>query len=452
MAKRLIDFSNFFSLSKASALVVTDAKLDDTFFLWTFFLMNFRRPVEQEVELRVFITGVKDSGAAICVVKHLFEKAKEYSTNLDSASVCKNVSLRVFASRRPGAQAARHELDTYAPYNDGSDGFPQAEHEIKNLEFWQDLDVKTSKADFVAVIAQFFAFEVIDSSSGAMREGILDYLFPKPGGVLAFQAGFNTKVPGDSAQIIWKSLETKIGQEGGHIVFISNAFSFDKSTGKPGTIDANGSFVGLLKCQSSKIWDHLITAGLRENLLFASDQMAKWLTFMRMDGVDYEKGELGESIKKLITENNLPETKERQAMSIHLKEKFVKEVDDAGGSSSRDVNSVIRLCDTLHRLVQEILGPQIADYLGRAIANMEKFGKTLEATDGQHLTVLLQAEEPVLHPCVLNHDCWPEFPETQPDKSVLWAARSVDVPRSLKWMDRSLGSFEGVKVLDVVGC
>eukprot|EP00435_Cladocopium_sp_Y103_P062709 s347_g24.t1 len=69
----------------------------------------------------------------------------------------------------------------------------------------------------------------------------------------------------------------------------------------------------------------------------------------------------------------------------------------------------------------------------------EKFGKTLEITDGQHFATLLQAEVPVLEPCQLvckDGPMQPQFTEGAASDAtpVTWAVRGVNVPQSFGWI------------------
>merc|ERR1711974_388686 len=90
---------------------------------------------------------------------------------------------------------------------------------------------------------------------------VLDHLVPRAGGVLAFQAGFNTKMPMDVRlqQDIWDRLAAKVNGAGGKIILVSNAFSFGGE--KAGRIETSSSFLVTLKEQSELLWSHLIQAG-----------------------------------------------------------------------------------------------------------------------------------------------------------------------------------------------
>ena len=82
------------------------------------------------------------------------------------------------------------------------------------------------------------------------------------------------------------------------MVFISNRFSFDTTSGRPGNSPPDATYLqNLLECDS-KLWtlavrsckvhelprSHLIDAGLKESSRFAVDQMAKWLTGTNLPG------------------------------------------------------------------------------------------------------------------------------------------------------------------------
>ncbi|CAE7456930.1 unnamed protein product [Symbiodinium natans] len=240
---------------------------------------NFARPAHHKVEVDVFITGIRDSEAAACLAQHVFNAAE--AAVKERGGGCP-IAFRALASKRPAKSAPRHEKDTYAPYRDGSAGFPQAAD--RSLMFWEDLPEEARQADLVGVIAQFFNFE-----------DLLDFIVPKRGGILIFQSGFNTRIPLHAEELVWDALWDKVRRAGAKVAFISNGFSFDKATGKSGVIPPDGEVMKKLerlaphKCENwqekhwqkkhlrDKLRNHLREAGLREALVFSVDQMAKWL-------------------------------------------------------------------------------------------------------------------------------------------------------------------------------
>lgn len=364
------------------------------------------------------------------MAKHLFEAAKQHVATIATGSASPAIALRVLVSKRPAKEAPRHEADTYAPYNTACSGFPQASEERMSLQFWEDLAPEPNRADFVAVIAQFFHFEAVDGETRSVREDILSYIVPKSGGVLAFQMGFNTHVPGGLDQEVWGYLCGKVEHAAANMVFISNSFSFDHDTGKPGVITPSGTFATALVAQASGLWRHLLEAGQKETLLFGSDQMAKWLTFMAMDRVDYAAKDLKGAITEMKARAGVPD-ESRQSVSKHLQSRFLE-----ARASELEVNPVLELCKELHKAASDACGKKVTEYLLRAVTSFEKFGQTLEATDGQHFAVLLQREAPVLFPVGLKQG----DKGMEPDFDIsamknMWAARNVNVPKSLEWME-----------------
>eukprot|EP00435_Cladocopium_sp_Y103_P062097 s347_g23.t1 len=262
--KRLADLTSFFSLEKARATLVSDVKLDDALCLWVFLMQNFARPAHHEVNVDLYVTGVQDGAAAVCLAQHISNAVFE-AARTDGRSLCK-LNFRALASRCPARAAPRHEQDTYAPYreiwlqirpttiimyNDNASGFPQADE--RQLLFWQDLPKEARCADFVGVIAQFFNFEVVDDQ-GQISDDLLDFIVPNPNGILAFQSGFNTRVSSKLEETLWQSLSVKVEKAGAKMVFISNSFSFDKSSGKSGTAPPDAIFLQkLLEC-NQQLW------------------------------------------------------------------------------------------------------------------------------------------------------------------------------------------------------
>ncbi|CAK9063130.1 Exostosin domain-containing protein [Durusdinium trenchii] len=426
---RLSDLTNFFSLEKARAILVSDVKLDDTLCLWTFLMQNFRRPTHHQVEIDLYVTGIQDSAAAVRLARHISDSVRE-AVKVSGRSLC-NLSFRALASRRPARNAPRHEMDTYAPYRDGSLGFPPADEQ---LLFWEDLPKEARSVDFVGVIAQFFNFEVVNDK-GEMSEDILDFIVPNRGGVLAFQSGFNTQVPSNVEEALWQTLSRKVQKAGAKMVFISNRFSFDKASGRPGNAPPDASFLKTLLQCDAKLWSHLRDAGLKESTRFAVDQMAKWLTATEMPGGDYSKNELGSGLAGIKAKYEICEGSPQQVSEGLLKRFLKSHADEA-----QDQNAVLAACRDLQMVVSTACGPEVADYLGRAVANLEKFGQTLECTDGQHFAVLMQTEVALLYPCKLLCDgpMQPHFLEDAGSECVSWAARGVNVPQALGWLENAV--------------
>lgn len=400
--KRLADLTRFFSLEKARATLVSDVKLDDALCLWVFLMQNFARPAHHEVDIDLYVTGVQDGAAAVCLAQHIGNAVFE-AARADGRSLCK-LNFRALASRRPARAAPRHEQDTYAPYRDNASGFPQAD---ERLLYWQDLPKEARCADFVGVIAQFFNFEVVDDQ-GQISDELLDFIVPNANGILAFQSGFNTRVSSKLEETLWQRLSVKVEKAGAKMVFISNSFSFDKSSGKSGTAPPDAIFLQKLLERNQQLWSHLRDAGLKESGRFAVDQMAKWLSGTPMPGVDYSAG-LGSGIAEIKGRYGFPEGSQ-QEVSEYLLKRFLSE----RNSSPEATNPVLSACRDLHAAATAACGSELADYLGRAATNLEKFGKTLEITDGQHFATLLQAKVPVLEPCQLvckDSPMQPQFTE-----------------------------------------
>ncbi|CAE7544482.1 unnamed protein product, partial [Symbiodinium pilosum] len=259
-------------------------------------MYNFARPAHHKVQLDVYITGIRDSEAAACLAQTVFEAAQ---AAVAERGACCPIAFRALASKRPAKSAPRHEKDTYAPFRDGSAGFPQASE--RSLSFWEDLSEEARQADFVGVIAQFFNFEAVEDIN------LLDFIVPKRGGILVFQSGFNTRVPAHAEDLVWGTLIDKVRRAGAKIALISNAFSFDKATGKSGVIPPDGEVMKKLEHLSSTLWTHLREAGLKEALRFSVDQMAKWLTKVPMAGVDFSNSNLDEGLAAIRTKYGIPE-------------------------------------------------------------------------------------------------------------------------------------------------
>jgi len=246
----LAQLSPFFRKQEASASIFTDAKLDDAIFLWTFYLLNFFRPSDHRVRITVNVIGIQDRAAGMSLVRHIFASAKEYAATQSPG--LPDISHCILASKNMPPVAPRHEADTYKPYNVGTAGFPQALEEAETMAFFQTRQARSAPAaDFVAVMAQFFNFE--------LKKCGMDDLIPAEGGVLAFQAGFNTRIPPDlKPEATWQELSAKVQAAGANMVLIRNAFSFVTGGLKPGTMEAASPLFELLRKQSGMLWGHLI--------------------------------------------------------------------------------------------------------------------------------------------------------------------------------------------------
>ena len=118
------------------------------------------------------------------------------------------------------------------------------------------------------------------------------------------------------AHVALAALSCKVEEAGAKMVFISNAFSFDKATGKSGNSAPDAKFLQKLLRLDDQLWslserllphsasclfeesfeaccdsqsfpvlrNHLRDAGLKESGRFSVDQMAKWLCKMPMPG------------------------------------------------------------------------------------------------------------------------------------------------------------------------
>jgi len=426
-AKRLDELCQFFSLEKARAVLVSDVKLDDVLCLWIFLMYNFARPAHHKVEVDVYMTGIRDSEAAACLAQHVFDAAE--AAVKERGGSCP-IAFRVLASKRPAKSAPRHEKDTYAPYRDGSAGFPQASE--RSLAFWEDLPEEARQADLVGVIAQFFNFEVVADTTSLCKD-VLDVIVPKSGGILIFQSGFNTRVPLHAEDVVWGTLSEKVERAGAKIALVSNGFSFDKASGKSGVIPPDGETMKRLERLNPTLWSHLRDAGLKETLRFSVDQMAKWLTKVPMTGVDYSNSDLNSGLAAVRSRHGIPEV---QNVGDVLQEQYLKARQD-----DTKVNPVLSACRELHELANTCCGAAASDYLGRAVSNLEKFGKSLECTDGQHFAALLQSEAAVLEPCQWarkDEMLQPSFLASPAKGQLMWAARNINVPQSLAWMENGL--------------
>jgi len=443
-SKSLDDLSPFFSKSEANAIIVTDCKLDDALCLWYFFLLNFSRPAGHKVNIKVFVIGIQDLPGAEAMVRHIYQEAKAHATKTRRNSLSVNVQFSTFISKSPGPEeACRHEQSCYAPYHDVKSGFPQAK-KAGDLKFFQDLDASTcgGEADFVGILCQFFWHGVLNESTPGQRgpgfnADVFDYIVPKAGGMLAFQMGFNTRLSGNQQEqeAFWGSLRNKMRAAGSKMVFISNVFSFAKGAKKSGTVDPEVEpFVPTLKKQAPKLWDHLFKAGALDSCAFSCDQMAKWVVGFEPRGME-APAKLAGQISKCRDTLQLSDSKDRNEISAMLKAVIVK--------GDEGVAKVLAACSDLYSSASETCGSEKADYLNRAKVGLEKFGRSLEITDGQHFVALFQSRVPVLQPVtamswVEAHECLGPVFGTDNHDGIMWAAKDIDVAQCLGWMEQML--------------
>ena len=214
-----------------------------------FFSLNFSRPAHHTVKIRVYICGNEDVAAGVRLVKDIYAQCLAHAKQVLGDGAGKRISGDVLATRTRAKWSQRHEKFTYEPYhNDEMSGWkPNAKEEEHRLKYWQD--TKAADMDrpaFVAVISQFFASECIKPDTG-LDVNMLDYLVPRPGGVLAFQFGFNTSCPRDKEKDVWDYLIEKIRKAGARIAFVNNNFSFDRRSGKPGEMSIQHTYGVKLK-------------------------------------------------------------------------------------------------------------------------------------------------------------------------------------------------------------
>eukprot|EP00928_Gymnodinium_smaydae_P049260 TRINITY_DN33058_c0_g1_i1.p1 TRINITY_DN33058_c0_g1~~TRINITY_DN33058_c0_g1_i1.p1 ORF type:complete len:485 (-),score=109.57 TRINITY_DN33058_c0_g1_i1:138-1565(-) len=453
--RTLADVSDFFGLHAATAVLVTDAKFDDCLALWIFYQLNLHRPPGHKVDVTVIVIGIQEVSGGVRLCKHLWECARQCASNAGATSA-DAVTVRVLGSRTGSKRAARHEEHLYLPFRSG-----QMWAEVQNsaVEYMQD--EPPVAADFVGVMAQFFNFEVVHKEHPrGMNVSILDHIVPKLGGVLTFQMGFNTNIDfmGDAArqqelrQLVWKELSAKVHDAGAQMLFISNGFSFEDGPEKPGKASPDCAFLKQLQSQSPELWQHILWAGLQETSLFATAQMAKWLSLMPMSDIDYEatglKGALEQFREKVVKDVKLQEDF-GDAVILEEKEKLLRSsLDDQAACSlalreAFCTEELTRVCAELHGIVLRACGEVAADYLNRAHNVLKNFGQTLEITDGQHLTALWQNEVAVLRPvklCLNDRSVmWPVFVESnEGDAPRMWAAKDVNVPLCMRWLERAV--------------
>lgn len=277
--------------------------------------------------------------------------------------------------------------------------------------------------------------------------------------MLVFQTGFNTNMlaPPGLHEELWAYLREKASANAAKIVFISNAFSFAAGARKPGQADPSAApFVEALKSHNPLLWEHLFAAGVCESLKFGTDQMAKWLSFMRMPGVDYAASGLDAPIKAMLEVHSL--TGSQEEISVLLQARFKADI----AEGRRGPAGVVRqFCEELRALVAAKLRPKAADYLGRAVGVFDKFGSTIEITDGQHMVAVLQGREATLHPAdgyittsgqgadatgQLSVQPMPDGVLTGADWP-LWAARNVNPERACQWMDEVVSNPQAAREL-----
>lgn len=447
----------FFQLTDARALVVTDVKIDDTIGLWLFFLQNFRRPASHVVDLKVLITGVQKVRGAAALVRHLFEAAKS-KVSEESAANAKSVTLEVLNSK-PCRFEARHESDTYLPYLSGWEGFPSSAQNAGNTKPVASLEAGDGwSADLVLVIAPYFANESL--LKGKVIKSSLDRLVPKENGTLVFQTGYNTTMHSSTAvhKEVWDHLRENVKSTASRVVFVSNGFSFAPGDKKPGHIDPTVTpFVEDLKKQNPDLWEHMFAAGICESLKFGADQMAKWLSFSRRLEIDFEESGLQKPIQDLRDRHALDGDAEQ--LSKQLQENFKSEL--AAGKRGK-ASPVRRLCEDLRALVAEKIDASTAEYLGRAVTVFDKFGSTLEVTDGEQILAVLQDHTAALYPAdviVMPVDNSPDAKgrmEVQPpvgstkvDAATwpFWFARGLDAKMTTQWLNEAIANPEQARQL-----
>merc|ERR1712045_694407 len=116
--------------------------------------------------------------------------------------------------------------------------------------------------------------------------------------------------------------------------------------------------------------------------------MAVWLAREPQTGVDYEKDGLGASLVTMAAVEQIPLGTAKE-ISLYLKDKFVELQTSL---SIGQKNPICEVAEKMHIVAKDIAGDKPADYLGRAIANFNKYGKSIECTDGIHSIVLMQRE------------------------------------------------------------
>ena len=170
---------HFFATDRATAVIVTDAKLDDVLCLWMFFSLNFSRPAHHTVKIRVYICGNEDVAAGVRLVKDIYAQCLAHAKQVLGDGAGKRISGDVLATRTRAKLSQRHEKFTYEPcHNDEMSGWkPNAAEEKYRLKYWQD--TKAAEMDcpaFVAVISQFFASESIKLDT-SLDVSMLDYVW-----------------------------------------------------------------------------------------------------------------------------------------------------------------------------------------------------------------------------------------------------------------------------------
>ena len=403
--KTMAELCDFYARRDAAATIFTDAKIDDAIMLWEFFLANLWRPAGHAVRVTVAVLGVRDRAAGVALVRHVFAAAQAHAAAAAAPAPLARVSLRVLASANAPEVAPRHEIDTYAPYASKAAGFVAA-GDNEPLRFFQD--EPPAPADLVAVMAQYFKFEGGPSSLAG-----LERLAPRRGGLLVFQAGFNTLVNDAAAEAsVWSVLAAKVGGAGGKIVCVSNAYSFAGPKSER-AMDVSHPFFERLRAQDGVLWGHLLDAGVKESFRFALDQMSKFFAG--------EFGECGGARARLGAELACDAGAPRARASAELAERF-----------RADPAALTALCASVHAAVAEACGERRAEYLRRAVGALENYGRAIEITDGQHFACVMQREARVLWPCRAPANGSVEF--TAEEGGVFWAARGVSGPQSFAWM------------------
>ena len=453
--------SDYWTKPDASCALYTDAKIDDALFLWTFCLSNLWRPSKHRVAITINVMGICDRGAGVSLVKHLWACARRYAASVAPNRPLATVHVDVLASRNVPRQAPRHEIDLYT----FPPGWPPVEKESA-LTYFQDDDASPKPADLVIVISQYFLLEVGPSLAE------LDRLTPCRGGVLAFQAGFNTATRDASqGRAIWSTLAARARARSAPIICISNAYSF--SAAPPSReMDLAHPFFSSLRQQDASLWDHLLTAGTKESFRFAVDQMAKFLAG--------QCGECGGRLHAIRADAGYDEaaatssgaaTSPREApaeVSTALAASFLewRAAKPAAARQPEERNPVVLLCERMRDAAAEAEPGETANqrlpaYLRRAVSSLDGYGTAIEITDGQHLACVMQSEEAVLWPSS-EPPAEPSGGEaedatttsatassavsddTASSGSVLWTAQGISRERSYEWMMQLLNE-EGAR-------
>lgn len=421
----------FFRLSRSKARIFTDVKIDDCVALWYFIWCNCQRDSTHVIDIEICVIGIKDFQSGVRLAKDVCRHAYEHARH--EAYALPTVHVTVYGSKNSHDVGPRHETDTYGPYRDA---IPIWSNEPEQPILYYDEHVQPNEPDLIWVFAQFFNWELRDCKSEPFAfvddfDKKLSFLTPAANGWLCFQFGFNVGLRKGKLQhyeTVWRALEENMKNVKGSMLLISNAFSFTHA--KQTQVSPTSTWLAHLQelPGAGDMWKHLVQAAKIEGMLFACDQLAKWLT-----NTDLPNGKTLPSIElnRFKEDRHIPDITKND-MALFLKNEFI--------NAER---KVMTWCEDMRDLVQNKFGSGVADYLGRAVAVFGDYGKYIEVTDGLHMIAAMRNGFKV--PAMLVSNAEKGLVDVFPSESpgVIWMCKDIPAQCS-EWM-REMQDREKVK-------